>query len=190
MVIQKLDAANQKELKKVEAQIEKSQESMKEVGKEILNTSPKNDVAPPEVSSKISSPEIYLKPKRTIQSKDKFNEALRSKYEHDKELVRFIAENNEIRGEPIEIWTRPYGGLPAEMWSVPVNKAVWGPRYLAEQIKRKFYNRLIMEDKPISSESGMTYYGSMAVESTIHRLNAHPAKVAKQVSFYQEASNF
>jgi len=56
-----------------------------------------------------------------------------------KEYVQFIAENKEIIGETIEIWTRPFGGMPAEFWKVPVNKPVWGPRYLAEQIKRCYY---------------------------------------------------
>jgi hypothetical protein len=165
------------------------EESIAEARKETFNTKPP-ETPPPEVWTKEKSLEIYLKPSRTILNKDKFNEAFRSKYEHDKEYVRFIAENVEIGGERIEIWTRPFPGMPAEFWEVPVNKPIWGPRYLAEQIKRKHYNRLKMEDKPISTEGGMTYYGSMAVESVVHRLNAHSAKPSTQFSFHNKASNF
>lgn len=170
-------------------EVKAMEESLAVARDQTFKTKPP-ETAPPEVSTKPASNEIYLKPSRTILNKDKFNETFRSKYEHDKEYVRFIAENVEVGGERIEIWTRPYPGMPAEFWEVPVNKPIWGPRYLAEQIKRKHYNRFRMEDKPISSEGGMTYYGTMAVESVVHRLNAHSAKPETQFSFHNKASNF
>lgn len=180
-----------KEAEKIDEQINKTQESIKEVSDKIVNLPPPKEEDRHQIPKDKGANEIYLKPKRTMLNRDKFNEQFRSKYEHDKQYVRFIAENVEIKGERIEIWTRPFGGLPAELWEVPVNKPVWGPRYLAEQIKRKYYHRLIMEDKPISAEGGMTYYGSMAVDSIVHRMNAHPAPIAdSQISFYQKVSSF
>ena len=60
-------------------------------------------------------------------------------------LLHYLADDhNGLKrfqlSEKIEIWTRPYGGIPAEYWEVPSNKPVWGPRYLAEQIKRARYH--------------------------------------------------
>ena len=86
------------------------------------------------------SKDIYLKPIKSIGSPQKFNEKFRDSYNYDKEYVHFVALNNEIIGEQIDIWTRPYGGMPAEEWIVPCGKPVWGPRYLAEQIKRRRYH--------------------------------------------------
>jgi hypothetical protein len=129
-----------------------------------------------------------LKPKRTIGCRDKFNEAYREQYNFDKEYVKFIGENKEIIGENIEIWTRPYGGMPAEMWEVPVNTPVWGPRYLAEQIKRKFYHRLIMKQNVVSSDGIGQMYGQMAVDTTVPRLDARPVSTHKSV--FMGAVNF
>jgi hypothetical protein len=100
-----------------------------------------------------------------------------------------IAENKEIIGETIEIWTRPYGGMPAEFWKVPCNKPVWGPRYLAEQIKRAHYHRLTMQENRIVGSDGMgQYFGSMAVDSTIQRLDAMPVSTRK--SLFMGSSSF
>ena len=127
------------------------------------------------------SDQIYLKPIRTINNGQKFNEKFRKEYEEAKEYVYFMAENHEIIGEAIDIWTRPFGGMAAEEWKVPVNKPVWGPRYLAEQIKRKFYHRLIMQPN-VSETSGMgQVYGTMAVDTTIPRLDARPVSQRKSI---------
>ena len=106
-----------------------------------------------------------------------------------KEYVHFIAENKEIIGEAIELWTKPYAGLPAEYWRVPVNKPVWGPRYLAEQIKSKFYHRLVMQQNVVTGGDHMgQYYGSMAVDTTVQRLDAYP--VTSKKSVFMGANSF
>ena len=157
-----------------------------------MNTAPKEDVEP---QTKLSSSEIdksketYLKPTRTIGCKDKFNEKFRSNYEFDKQYVQFIAEHKEIIGETIDIWTRPYGGMPAEYWEVPTNKPVWGPRYLPEQIKKASYHRLKMDGNTITGGDSRTqFFGSLAVDTTVQRLDANPISTRK--SIFMGSNNF
>lgn len=182
----------QSELDKAEKQFEAFDQNIKELTMDRMNSAPKQELEP---ETKISSRElakkndIYLKPERTISCKDKFNEKFRTEYEHAKEYVQFIAYNKEITGETIDIWTRPFGGLPAEWWKVPTNKPVWAPRYLAEQIKRKSYHRLTMQQNVNTGADGMgQYYGAMAVDSTIQRLDAEP--VSSRKSIFMGANSF
>lgn len=129
-----------------------------------------------------NSKDIYLKPKRTIFSQERFNEAYRESYEFDKQYVHFIAENKEIIGESIDMWTKPYPGLPAEEWIVPTNKPVWAPRYVAEQIRRRTYHRLKMDQSTITDRDGMgTYTGGIVVDTTINRLEAYPVSTKRSV---------
>lgn len=181
-----------KELDKAEEQFKAFDESVKSMTLDRLSASPKQEVEP---QTKLSQSEIdrakdiYLKPHRSISSKEKFNENYREQYNFDKEYVRFIAENKEIIGEDIDIWTKPYAGLPAEWWKVPVNKPIWGPRYLAEQIKRKSYHRLVMDQRQTTGADGVgQYYGAMAVDTTIQRLDARPVSTRKSV--FMGANNF
>src|SRR5574338_713808 len=180
----KVNSEGQKELEKIEKQFDAFDQQVKDLTLDRMNMAPKQEVEPQTLLSQKQiekSKDIYLKPKRTIGSKEKFNETYREKYNFDKEYVHFIAENKELVGESLNMWTKPYPGMPAEEWDVPVNKPVWGPRYLAEQIKRKFYHRLVMQDRPTSSEGGMQYYGSMAVDTTIQRLDANPVSTMKSI---------
>lgn len=193
----------QKELDKAQAQFDKFDEEIKSLTQDEMAQAPLQEVEP---QTKLTardvkkSTEVYLKPHKTInpgcvpktgKMTDVFNEAFRSQYEYDKTYVRFIAENHEIIGESIDIWTRPYPGMPAEEWLVPVNKPVWGPRYLAEQIKRKCYHVLSMEDhKQTGTDHAGTYVGGIIAKSTRHRLDAQPAPEAQQVSFSRKVSNF
>jgi hypothetical protein len=182
----KVDSFGQRELDRAEEKFEQFQENIKEVGKEVLNTAPETAEPQTKISLKEikEAKDLYVEPKRRQICKEPFNEKFRAQYEKAKEYVRFIAENNEIVGESIQLWTRPFPGVPAEEWEVPVNKPVWGPRYLAEQIARKFYHRLVMEDTPTQESNGIRYYGTMVIKNTIHRLNAHPASsFGKAVGF-------
>lgn len=191
MVKPNINSDSEKELIKVEAQFKAHEDQINSLTMDRMNMAPRLEVEP---QTKLAQSEIdksnqfYLKPKRTISCRDKFNEKFRDQYNFDKEYVNFIAENKEIIGESITIWTRPYGGLPAEQWEVPVNKPVWGPRYLAEQIKRKSYHRLRTEERPVSIEGGMTYYGQMVVDTSIQRLDAQP--VSSKKSVFMGANNF
>lgn len=180
------------ELDKAEKQFETFDENIKSMTLDRMNTAPKLDQ---EAQTKISNrdidkmKEIYLKPDKSISCNQKFNENFREEWNFKKEYVQFIAENKEIIGETIEMWTRPYGGLPAEFWKVPTNKPVWGPRYLAEQIKGCSYHRLKMEEARTSGSDQMgQYYGGMVVDNIIQRLDATP--VNSRRSIFMGASGF
>jgi hypothetical protein len=180
------------ELEKAEKQFEAYDKQIKDLTLDRMNTAPKEDKEP---QTKLAQKDIdkskyiYLKPAKAIGSREKFNEAYREAYNEAKEYVQFIAENKEIIGETIEMWTKPFAGMPAEFWQVPTNKPVWGPRYLAEQIKRCTYHRLIMQQNTVTNQDGYgQYYGAMAVDSIINRLDAIP--VSSKKSIFMGASSF
>ncbi len=182
----------EKELDKVQAQFDKYDDKIKELTMDRMALAPKEET---EMQVKMSTREqqaakaIYLKPHKSIGTSQKFNEKFREQYQFDKEYVHFIAENKECKGETIDMWTRPYGGMPAEEWLVPVNKPVWAPRYVAEQIRRKSYHRLVMqENKVIHSDFIGETYGQMVADTTIERLTARP--VSDKKSVFMGASGF
>lgn len=183
---------SEKQLDRAQAQFDAFDSQVKEMTMDRMNQAPRQDM---EQQTKMSSREIdrskdiYLKPERSISGRDKFNEDYREEYNFKKEYVHFTAENREIIGEAIELWTKPFAGMPAEFWKVPVNKPVWGPRYLAEQIKRKFYHRLVMQENRIVGADGMgQYYGSLAADTTVQRLDAHP--VSDRKTIFMGANSF
>lgn len=188
----RVNSAGERELAKCETQFDKFQEEVSSLTLDRMNMAPKQDVEPQTKLSHqevFNSKDIYLKPYRQIRSKEPFNEDFRKDYNFQKEYVYFIAENREIIGEEIDIWTKPFAGLPAEEWKVPVNKPVWGPRYLAEQIKGCKYHRLTMQQSQSTGGDQMgTYYGTMVADSTIQRLDAIPANQRKSV--FMGATNF
>ncbi len=181
----KLDSGfAQRELDNAEKQFEQFDEHVKSLTQDRMNTAPKQEVeAQTQLSSReiAKSKDIYLKPKRTIPDRQKFNERFRDEWNFKKEYVQFIAENKEIIGENIPIWTHPFGGVGAEEWEVPTNKPVWGPRYLADQIKRKSYHRLTMQNTASESAGGHQFYGTLAVESTVQRLDAYPVRKSQSM---------
>lgn len=185
----KLSGSAQQQLDEAEQQFKQFDDNVKSLTMDRLNETPKEEREPQHRMSKnqiANSTDVYLKPHKTIGSRERFNEKYREQYEHSKQLVPFIAENNELKGEIIDIWTKPFAGMPAEYWIVPTNKPIWGPRYLAEQIKRKSYHRLVMQQTTTSSDSNGQYYGQLAADTTIQRLDAHP--VSKNKSIFM--SNF
>lgn len=174
-----------KDLQKADEQFKAFDDNIKSMTMDRMNAAPKEETEP---QTKLSqqelarSKDIYIKPKRSIGSREKFNEDYREKYNFDKEYVHFTAENKEIIGETLEFWTKPYAGMPAEEWAIPCNKPVWAPRYVAEQIKRKFYHRLVMAQNTTTGSDGMgQYYGAMAVDTTIQRLDAIPVSSRKSI---------
>lgn len=179
-----VSSSAQKELDKVEKNFEQFNENVQSLTLDRMNESPKEvsePMAPISQKEIQKSNEIYLKPKRTVSCKEKFNEAFREDYNYAKEFVNFIAENREIIGENLDLWTRPFPGMPAEEWDVPTNKPVWGPRYLADQIKACTYHRLVMQDRTISSDHAGSYFGTMVADTTVQRLDAHPVSSRKSV---------
>lgn len=175
---------NKKEFEKAKENSDAFEQSIKDLTMDRMNEAPKLEVEPQTKMSQQeirNSKDIYLKHKRAISSREKFNEKYRDEYNEAKEYVQFIAEHKEMIGEDIEIWTKPYPGMPAEEWQVPTNKPVWGPRYLANQIKRKYYHRLKTDSRPTNSEGGMQYYGSMTVDTTVQRLDAQPVNTRRSI---------
>ncbi len=180
----KVNSESQKELDRADGQFKEFDENIKTLTLDRMNEAPKQEI---EAQTKLSqaeiekSKDIHLKPFRTISSKEKFNESFREDYNFQKEYVYFTAENREVIGEEIDMWTKPFPGMPAEEWKVPVNKPVWGPRYLAEQIKKARYHRLTMQDMPTHQTGGMQFYGAIGVDTIIQRLDAHPVSQRKSV---------
>lgn len=179
------DQKTEVELKKVDNQFSEMERQTKEMTHDRRVSHPMTDVEP---QTKLSSSEIakskdiYLKPIKSIGCREKFDEKWRNEYNFQKEYVPFIAENHEIIGEEIDLWTRPFPGMPAEEWKVPTNTPVWGPRYLAEQIKRKTYRVLKMdESKGTGDHASGQYYGQLCVESHKPRLNATPVSTRKSI---------
>ena len=174
-----------KELDNVEQQLNATESEMKSMTLDKARQAPREDVEP---QTKLSqrdlekSKDIYLKPKRSIASKEKFNERYREDYNFKKEYVQFIAEHREIIGENIEMWTKPFAGMPAEEWVVPTGKPVWGPRYLAEQIKACSYHRLVMKQHIVTEENyAGQMIGALQAETTIQRLDALPVGSRKSI---------
>ena len=81
----------------------------------------------------------------------------------------------------MEFWTKPFAGIPAEEWTIPVNKPIWAPRYVAERIKGCKHHRLVMQDRPINSDGYGQYYGQMAVDTVVQRLDAYPVSTRKSI---------
>lgn len=166
----------EKELDRAEQQFDRFQEEIRDFNP-LEAKAPKIEVEP---QTKMSNREAnkadapYIKPIRSMHSAEKFNEKYRKDWERAWEYVRCIAENREIIGESIELWTKKFAGDPAHFWRIPVNKPVYIPRLVAEQIASCSYHRLRMEDRPTNVEGGMTYYGTMTVEQTVNRLDARP----------------
>jgi hypothetical protein len=187
-----VSSAADKELDRVEKQFDEFNSNVQQMTLDRMNMAPKEDREP---QTKIAqadlekTKDVYLKPVRTIGSREKFNEDYRKQYNFATEYVHFTAENVEIIGETIQLWTKPFPGMPAEEWKVPVNTPVWGPRHLAERLKDCKYHRLTMKDHVSAGADGMgQYYGTMAIDKTINRLDAHP--VTKQKSIFMGANSF
>jgi len=194
-----VNSQGEMELEKAKAQFDEFDNQVKEMTLDRMNEAPKLEK---EEQTKLSSQDlakskdIYLKPKRALGpgKNEKFNETFRDEYNFQKEYVHIVAENNEIIGENIEMWTKPFPGINTEEWAIPVNKPVWVPRYVAEQIKRKSYHRLSMKQTQSqnnyagSDETGNQYYGTMAVDNTIQRLDARPVTTRK--SLFMGSGNF
>lgn len=187
-----LHSASAKELDKAAKQFDEFDQQVKEMTMDRMNEAPKKEE---EMQTKMSQKDIsnskdrYLKPHKIIGCKEKFNEKYRSDFNFQKEYVHFIAENKELIGETIEVWTRPFPGVPAEFWQVPTNSPIWAPRYLAEQLKKKYYHRLVMKEN-IATETNTAgvMYGKMAADTTVQRLDAHPVSAKKSV--FMGAENF
>lgn len=179
----RVNSKGAQELDKAQEQLDQFNTQVKEA---VANSQPVQESDP---QVKISTREAqnsnarYLKPSRSIASKEPFNEKFRADYNFKKEYVQFIAEHSELIGASIEKWTKPFAGMPAEYWEVPTNVPVWGPRYLAEEIKEKCsYNRLSMDRDILTSSTGEgKFFGQLVVSNKIQRLDARPVSSKRSI---------
>ena len=183
----------ERELDRVEKEFKEFDQHVNDLTIDRMNQSPKQETEP---QTKLSQQEIshakdiYLKPVKSISATNPFNEKFREAYNFDKEFVQFIVENKECIGDDVEIWTRKYAGVPAEFWNVPTNKPVWGPRYLAEQIKECSYHRLSMQEAgpQYGQDRIASYHQKIIVDSVVQRIDALP--VSKKRSIFMGSGGF
>ncbi|CAB4121546.1 hypothetical protein UFOVP1357_3 [uncultured Caudovirales phage] len=182
----------EKELDRITEASKDFEQQIKEINLDVLQAAPKKEVEPQTklAQSEIEkSDEVYLKPRRSIGAREKFNEKYREDYNFAIEYVKFIAENKECIGELIEMWTKPFAGMPCQEWAIPVNKPVWAPRHVAERLRSCTYRRLIMdEEKVVGNSRAGQMTGQLIVESTVNRLDANP--VSSKKSIFMGSANF
>ena len=127
----KVNSESEKELDRVQEQFNEFDKQVKDLTLDRMNMAPKLEVEPQTKLAQCEiadSKDIYLKPVRTIGSKEKFNEKFRDEYNFAKEYVFFIAEHKEIIGEKIDIWTKPFAGMTSEYWDFHTIVPIWCPR--------------------------------------------------------------
>lgn len=181
-----------KELDNAEKQFEEFEKQVNTLTLDRMNQAPKRETEPQvKISQQEQSkkPEIYLKPFKVISCRDKFNEDYTKEWEFQKQYVYFTAEHKEIIGEMIEMWTKPFAGVPAEFWNIPTNKKLWAPRYVAEQLKKCNYHKLVMQASVTTGSDHLgQYHGAMVADETVQRLDARPETQNK--SIFMGATNF
>lgn len=179
------NSRSQDELQKASEKIEAFEAEMKEtLSQRDFSKEPEHEpITKMSQREMQGAKDLYLKPSRSIYGRgERFNEKFREDYEFDKQYVKFVADHREIIGETIEIWTKKYPGTAAEFWEVPSGKPVWGPRYLAEQIKKCNYRRLKMnESTNIGSDHIGSYTGQLIVDQVVARLEATPVSSGRSV---------
>lgn len=174
----KVNSEGQKELDKAQEKFDQYADNIKELSSVPVNAVAAKEQEPIHKLSQqeiAKSKDIYLKPVKSLGAPEKFNESYREQWNFAKEYVHFVAEHREIIGEKIEMWTKPFAGVPCEFWEVPTGKPVWAPRYVAEQITKAQYRRLKTQDKMMTGGDGnFQFHGGLVVDEVVHRLDAHP----------------
>lgn len=175
-----MNSESEKEMRKAEDQINAFENQVKEMTMDRMNAAPLEEKDP---QTKLSNREAqkadaaYLKPVKSINSRERFNEKFRKAHEKAWEYIKCVVENNEIIGETIECWTKKFPGDPAHFWKVPVNKPIYIPKLLADQLSQCRYHRLTMEanQNQVTGSDGMaTYIGNMVVDNTRQRIDCRP----------------
>ena len=100
----------EKELNRLDKQFQEFDQQVKDLTLDRMNMAPALEVEPQTKMAQVDiekARRIYLKPSKSVSSREPFNEKFRADYEYQKEYVQFIAENREVIGEKIEAWTKP-----------------------------------------------------------------------------------
>jgi hypothetical protein len=175
-------------------QLNKADEEFKEFSKQVEAFNPIEVKAPleeREQQTKLSTREMkntdapYIKPMRNVarvNTKERptfWDEKHRPAHDRDWEYVKITAENNELIGSMIEMWTAEYGCDPAHFWQIPVNRPIYVPRLVAKKIAGCKYHRMSMETADLNNTKlhegeNMQFVGGMVATHTKHRLNAYP----------------
>lgn len=188
----KIKSVSELELQKAEKTFESFSDQVKELSSPPLSESTlekrKEDA---DFQTKLSKQEIkhdktpYLKPERYISSspKEKFNPLWEKLRERDREYVKVIVENNEVKGESVALWYKKWPTDNAEFWQVPVNKPVYIPRGVADQLAKCRYNRLTTAERPMqqvlaeaSAEGGIGISQTLVVKETHRRIDCRLAE--------------
>lgn len=172
------------EMEKLQKKFDDFESQIQALTIDRLNQAPKEEAEGPRISQKaLSENELYIKPATWIADNQKFNTAFEKEWEHAKEYVQCIPVHNELKGDIIEFWTHPFGGKGAEFWKVPSDKAVWIPRYAAEQLTKCKYHRMVMNQGQITGgdQHGNQYFGSMVAQTTINRIDAVPVSNKRSI---------
>lgn|SRR5579885_1208102 len=176
----------QKELKKAEEQFQAFDESIQKMTLDNMNKAPKEEL---ESQTKMSKKEErqydapVIKPLRSISSKEKYNPAFEKDHRRAWEYVKCVVENKEIIGEQIHRWTKPFPGDPAQEWKIPVNKPIYLPRFLAIELSKCQYHRLVMQENQVTGSDGVgTWIGAMVAETKVNRIDCRPAGFDDKVS--------
>lgn len=183
----RVDTQGQAQLTAVEENLNATIAQAKEVNPiEARHFAPKLER---EEQTKLSSQELrknimVLKPVKVLFAVgQKFDEKFRDSYNYDKEYVDFVYEHQEEKGAPLEMWTKPYPGVPAEMWIIPANKSVSAPRYVQKQIDQMNYiTRKYVDKAQVGSDFAGSYHGALEVENVVDR--ATTREVSKKVNVF------
>lgn len=194
----KLNAEGQRELDKIENKFSEVETQNKEIGYEERLLAPKKEVEP---QTKIAQSDLdkmdvpYIKPRRSFPPApnpktgqiEKFNEKFRAEYEYKKQRVEFIAENIEVLGEAPAFWTKPFPGVNAEEWVIPVNRPVNAPLYVKERLEGCGYT-VFKSSQSKHTQDGISYEGYLEVQERKNRLNAR--EVPKKRNIYMGNTRF
>ena len=170
----KVTSKGEQELKKAEAQLEKFQDQVKSLSVDTVSKAPAQETEP---QTKLSKKEIdkldapYIKPTRAIFSTEKFNEAYRKERDEGWKYVKCIVENNEIHGEKVEKWTKRWPGEPAHFWQIPVNKPIYLPKFVAEELQGCSYHRFVMQSRNPDQVREGEPMEDMVAKETRHRID-------------------
>lgn len=182
-----VNSEGQKELDKLQDQFDDYKNTVDNLveKRNVKGEAPEHEISQKDIEK---SQDIYIKPNRIIMSKEKFNERYRDDYNFAKEYVHYTVEHHECKGDFVELWTKPFPGVPAEFWIVPSGKAVWIPRHVADKLEHGCsYRRLKTVDRPYSHDQmGTQYYGQIVEDTINYRISARPVSTRKNFSMSKQ----
>lgn len=183
-----VNSEGQKELQKLEQNFDNFKKNVDDLTEKrsVKSEAPEHQISQKQIEN---STDLYIKPNRIIMSREKFNEAYREQYNYMKEYVHYTVQHEECKGDSVELWTKPFPGLPAEFWIVPSGRAVWIPRYVADRLENECqYKRLKMQDtRPYANDGTSQMTTQIVYDDIIHRISARPVSTSKRFSMHRPA---